>query len=835
MNKLLLQSCLVFVSVISVIPHQLDTNPLNTESLQARILGVDYDFVYCQASDHVVDQYVPFRGYEKVRVKGGGRLGDFEVNYTGFTQEARDAFQFAVDIWDMLLDSEAKIIIDANFADLNSGVLGSAAPTAMYADFSNKVDKRIEFAAPLADKIAGYSLNGTDTDLRCNFNMSTNWFYDFNNVDDIADNQIDFVTVVLHELGHGLGFISRNTFASSNGPGFIRSEEPLITDIFSLLLERGDGTNLLLNYDEASSDLGSALTSGDLFLNTHTVTRDPLPEIFAPDPWNGGSSLSHLDEAVFNSTDPLMTPSISKKEVIHDPEIALEMMNDMGWRSSFIAHRSGNSELVNQPLPISANIFTDEGLGFDSTTVLLIYSQDSFRMTSDTVVLISTDASSKFDGELPDDNITGRYQYYFALADTINKGYSSPLLAPRRYHDVQIGIDSLPPTIIHSPIEFLFLNEEEPNISAQVTDGFTGLDTVVVEFRVNGGSLQSKGFVAINLNHYEQVLNLDLSTLSDGDIIEYRLKATDRAMSSNVGTEPMNGFFSITVKDVPAETEHYENDFEGSSIDFSIDGFSVRAESGFDGSGLHSEHPYQNAGTGNELNFTAQLRVPIKVVEDGMIKFEEVVLVEPAEANNNFGDAQFWDYVIVEASEDNGVTWIALTDGYDSRDQAAWNSRYTTGLTGQNSSSTGDKELLRQRSIPLYQPSLGIEIGDIVILRWRLFSDPFATGWGWMIDDLVIQGNQGTTPIVEYDESNDFISIFPNPLSEDYLEYTVTGDIAIRKMLISDSSGRLVLEINDQANFNDKKRIYLSSLPSGVYFALFQTDKTSITKRFIKF
>jgi len=124
----------------------------------------------------------------------------------------------------------------------------------------------------------------------------------------------------------------------------------LITDIFSLLLERGDGTNLILNYDNASHGLGDALTSGDVFFNSHTVQRDPLPEIFAPSSWNGGASLSHLDEVVFNPTDPLMTPTIANKEVIHDPEIALEMLNDMGWRSSFIAHRSENSELVNQPL-----------------------------------------------------------------------------------------------------------------------------------------------------------------------------------------------------------------------------------------------------------------------------------------------------------------------------------------------------------------------------------------------------------------------------------------------------------------------------------------------------
>jgi len=164
MNKLLLQYCFVLLAVVLVTPFEWSTNDSKREAYQVRRLGVDYDYIYCYAGDHVIDRYVPFRYIEKLGSKGGGTLGDFEVNYNGFTQEARDAFQYAVDIWDMLLDSEATIVLNANFADLNSGVLGSAAPTAMYSDFSDKVDEGIEFAAPLADKIAGYSMNGTDAE-----------------------------------------------------------------------------------------------------------------------------------------------------------------------------------------------------------------------------------------------------------------------------------------------------------------------------------------------------------------------------------------------------------------------------------------------------------------------------------------------------------------------------------------------------------------------------------------------------------------------------------------------------------------------------------------------
>ena len=33
----------------------------------------------------------------------------------------------------------------------------------------------------------------------------------------------------------------------------------------------------------------------------------------------------------------------------------------------------------------------------------------------------------------------------------------------------------------------------------------------------------------------------------------------------------------------------------------------------------------------------------------------------------------------------------------------------------------------------------GLEAGDTILVRFRLFSDPYANGWGWAIDNLRIQ------------------------------------------------------------------------------------------------
>jgi hypothetical protein len=50
------------------------------------------------------------------------------VNYSGFSEEARTAFQFAVDVWKTHLSSPVPITIDASFEALGPTTLGGASP-----------------------------------------------------------------------------------------------------------------------------------------------------------------------------------------------------------------------------------------------------------------------------------------------------------------------------------------------------------------------------------------------------------------------------------------------------------------------------------------------------------------------------------------------------------------------------------------------------------------------------------------------------------------------------------------------------------------------------------
>ena len=115
----------------------------------------------------------------------------------------------------------------------------------------------------------------------------------------------------------------------------------------------------------------------------------------------------------------------------------------------------------------------------------------------------------------------------------------------------------------------------------------------------------------------------------------------------------------------------------------------------------------------------------------------KLFLLNREKTGSVFGSSDFYDYVIVEGSKNFGKTWFNLTDGYDSRFIPSWETAYNSSIVGQNSTFVGTESMLKKHTI-FYRPSDNISAGDTLLLRFRLYSDPFANGWGWVIEDLKI-------------------------------------------------------------------------------------------------
>ena len=266
----------------------------------------------------------------------------FVVTYNGFTPEARAAFQYAVDIWASLLQTSVPIKIDATFEDLGgveSGflTLGSAGPTYRVIPPGYNV----WMVSALGDAIAGRDIVGGEADIEANFNSNTDWYYGTDG--NIPTGEWDFVTIALHEIAHGLGFISRAQVKEVGGvtvgelrvPRTDPTQAPAFY-IYNMFVVNGSGTGIT-SFEDPSAALLAQFTSNNLFWDGaegREANGGNGPKLYVPAPWNPGSSYDHLDEGTFLAGTPnsLMTPFTARSEVNHHPgPITLGMFADMGW------------------------------------------------------------------------------------------------------------------------------------------------------------------------------------------------------------------------------------------------------------------------------------------------------------------------------------------------------------------------------------------------------------------------------------------------------------------------------------------------------------------------
>ncbi len=156
-------------------------------------------------------------------------------------QQRRNALEKATDILGQYLESDVNIVIEANFQALggsqNSTILASAGPKLFFTDFDNIPTPDAYYASALANSIANEDLSTITEDISITVNESVDsdpnvlngngFYYGFDNN---PGDQVNFLGTLLHELTHGLGFISS---INPNNGSFIYGNP----DSFSLLIK----------------------------------------------------------------------------------------------------------------------------------------------------------------------------------------------------------------------------------------------------------------------------------------------------------------------------------------------------------------------------------------------------------------------------------------------------------------------------------------------------------------------------------------------------------------------------------------------------------------------
>ncbi len=253
-----------------------------------------------------------------------------------------NAFRAAANAWGAILESDVLIQIEAEInsleCDATSAVLGSASAWSVFRDFSNAPRALTWYPVALASSLAGEDLDSTDPDLFARFNgrldsdpnclTGIDWWYGIGAP--APSGTLDFYRVVLHEIGHGLGFA---TFVDlTSGEQFFGRDDIYMTQLedHSTGKRWPDMTN--------AERRASALDTGDLHWTGNQVAahREVLQagahpsghvQMYAPSPLQLGSSVSHWDTAL--SPNELMEPFLLNSSA---DLLTTHALADLGWQ-----------------------------------------------------------------------------------------------------------------------------------------------------------------------------------------------------------------------------------------------------------------------------------------------------------------------------------------------------------------------------------------------------------------------------------------------------------------------------------------------------------------------
>jgi hypothetical protein len=140
-------------------------------------------------------------------------------------QQRRAAIEHVASIWAGLLQSTVPIHLDVTFDDLScadgSATLAQAGPSFIFESFSGADVGSTWYPGPLAEALAGQNLSLEDDvdpeagDIHAMFNsgidegcLGGGATFDYSLTGTGQQGRFSFVNVALHELGHGLGFVS---------------------------------------------------------------------------------------------------------------------------------------------------------------------------------------------------------------------------------------------------------------------------------------------------------------------------------------------------------------------------------------------------------------------------------------------------------------------------------------------------------------------------------------------------------------------------------------------------------------------------------------------------
>jgi hypothetical protein len=402
--------------------------------------------------------------------------------------------------------------------------------------------------------------------------------------------------------------------------------------------------------------------------------------------------------------------------------------------------------------------------------------------------MTATGGTREYGALIPGQPLGTRVRYYLSgAASEMGLTAIEPSGAPATQHEFLVAEDATPPVIAHEMKNERSRHVWPVPIEATVTDN-QAVGTVTLEYRINDFDRPPIHLASEGSGIYRGMFG---GSVGVGDLVEYRIKAVDAAVTPNVSYMPATGFISVPiVRDVEVDAEDGVQDVtHQAGTSGMVDQWHLSALRDHTTGAGHS-WKCGDAGSGTYADGSDGVLdlLPVALGTGASMRFWHWISAEEG------GTGQAWDGGLVEISTDGGASWSPLqpVGGYT---HAIINNPASPFPAG----------------YPVWSGSYGWRLaefdlsgyaGNVVRLRWRFGSDGYMTYEGWYIDDLQLVPT--TNEAAALDAANDLpvrtamLGVAPNPSRmEATIRFAIAPGTGGVRVGIHDVSGRRVRSLVD--------------------------------------
>lgn len=274
--------------------------------------------------------------------------------------EARmQAFEKAVDMLQKSFTSPVAVTVEAFFdpelegEDENGGGTLASAQTGGLANFPGARERDTFYATSIVPRLAGTDLcrvsdqdckqdPEADVTIRFNPNPPNGWWYGLQRSPEGLADGYDFIAVAVHEMLHGLGFL---TFANveTGALARVQGSETQFTDAYTSQLVHRVANGQFRRVDQLTDEerLEAFTSQADLLWGGAygdefwpRFDRQPKPPLYAPGKPNPGSSVSHTnfpDMMFYEGGAPTDETEINIRQGGPELGAAWYFLRDAGW------------------------------------------------------------------------------------------------------------------------------------------------------------------------------------------------------------------------------------------------------------------------------------------------------------------------------------------------------------------------------------------------------------------------------------------------------------------------------------------------------------------------